>query len=101
MSTNPHRAEREAWIMNWFEDPRNFATDCLNSPFHDAYHKAFPMYAREPKCWGASKVYKAMEDLNSLVDDNRLDKFRMGIPSGNWQPGLPKWVWSYTLPKPI
>jgi len=55
------RAVRHQWILNWLQ--MNTSADALNSPFHDAYHEAFPDYARKETLWGAQPVAQAQRDL--------------------------------------
>jgi len=94
----PHKAVRQAWILEWAKShPSNCNLDSMNEHFHQAYHERFPEYARNQVFWGAQRVARAMQDLSEMERDGLLDKFRIGL-AGNWQPGFPKWVWTYHLP---
>jgi hypothetical protein len=94
------KAVRQAFILDWFKaDSQNYCTDSCNKGFHDAYNERFPGYPVEVKLWGASPVRQAMVDLKEMADDGVLERQRIGM--SNWQPGFPKWVWSYTLRKTV
>lgn len=96
MAKFPHKAEREQWILDWFMTPGNFAASAVDEPFHEAYHKAFPMYQRKEKVWGAQPVAQAQKDLARMADCGILDTGRVGL-GANWQPGFPRSVIGYTL----
>lgn len=91
-----HKSERQAWILEWFK--ANHSADSLNKEFHESYHAKFPEYAQAFKWWGANPVRQAMQDLKEMASDGLLEKFRIGL-GANWQPGFPKSVFTYTLPK--
>lgn len=93
----PHAAERQSWILAWLKD--NFCADAVNAQFHDDYAEKFPMYKRRYTNWGAQPVAQAMRDLRTLAKCGMVDAGRIGLPSGNWEPGFPKWVIGYTLPQ--
>ena len=90
------KATRQAWIVEWFKKPSNFCADAVTQSFHEEYHTAFPGYARKQTCWGAEPVARAMDDLKEMVGDGILKSGVIGL-RGNWQPGFPKWVISYTM----
>lgn len=94
MAKRAPQAVRWAFIEDWLKN--NYATDVLDSPFHDAYAKAFPQYAREWHAWGACPVKQAMKDLKTMYDSNVLQRQRLDLGL-SWQPGFPRWVWSYQL----
>lgn len=87
---------RQAWIVQWLKE--NFCADSVNQQFHEDYHKTFPKYKQAFKFWGAQPVARAMQDLAEMERDGLLKRGRVSL-GGNWQPGFPKWVWSYTLNK--
>lgn len=88
--------ERQAWIMNWLKESYNLSADSVNQSFHEAYHEKFPQFSFQPKCWGAQPVRQAMIDLSAMYNDGLIQRDIIPL-GGNWQPGFPKWVWSYTL----
>lgn len=98
-----HKAERQTWVLGWFSGKHapagtsNYCADSLNEHFHEAYHLAFPEYIRKETAWGAQPVAQAMRDMADLAGDGILTRGRIGLGGGNWQPGFPKWVWSYSL----
>ena len=70
--------------------------DCCHGDFHDAFHARFGGARRE--CyWGPQPVHTAMRAIRNLYRRGVLVR---GIVSlgGNWQPGLPKWVYVYYRP---
>lgn len=84
--------EQEQFILEWCDKSGGF--DALTSDFHDAFHKRFG--GKRHECfWGAQTVYKAMKLAKRMHDKGMLRRGRMGLSGGSWQPGLPKWVWSY------
>lgn len=82
------------WILSvWFASQREASS--ISSEFHDAYAAQFPKYQRKAKLWGAQPVGQAMRDLSSLWKQGKLRRVKISL-GGVWQPGFPKWVWSYT-----
>jgi len=88
------KSEREEWIIRWLKT--NYCADAVNQDFHEAYYQRFPEYSRRETFWGAQPVAQAQRDLAAMEKAGVLERGRLGL-SGNWQPGFPKWVWSYTL----
>jgi len=89
-----HPAERHAFILDYLK--REISASVVDQPFQDAYHLKFPFYKREFKVWGAMPVKQAQKDLAELERSGILERFRCSL-GANWQPGFPKWVWSYSL----
>lgn len=87
---------RDSWILDWLE--KNFCADSLNQDFHEAYHARFPEYKRRETNWGAQPVAQAMRDLSRLAASGILETGRINL-AANWQPGFPKSVISYSLPR--
>ena len=92
-----HQAEREEWVIQYAV--KEHCLNAVNAPFHEAYNRRFPEYARRETNWGAAPVKQAMLDLASLHSQGIMKRFRMGLPSGNWQPGFPKHCLCYDLPE--
>ena len=90
-----HKAERWDWIENWLR--KNFCADCLNQKFHEDFHQRFPEYKRRETYWGSQPCAQAMRDLAEMERCGVLQKGRTSL-SGNWQPGFPKSVTTYTFP---
>lgn len=70
--------------------------DVLNADLVDDYVDAFGL-----KCdivpWGANICPQLGRDLSEMAKRGYLKRNRTGLSSGAWQPGFPKWVWSYRL----
>jgi hypothetical protein len=86
--------------LNWLTDAikryqTHDAVNVLNSAFVDEYTEATGAKF-EPVMWGANKCPQLGRDLKALYDQRLVYRFRVGL-SGNWQPGFPKWVFSYRL----
>lgn len=47
--------------------------------------------------WGADICPMFGRDLAYLARLGKLKRQRCGLSDGAWQPGFPKWVWSYRL----
>lgn len=78
--------------MAYIEENR--FVDVLNSDFVDAYITA--VHAKfKPTNWGAHKCPQLGLDLSSMARFSALKRSRIGL-SVNWQPGFPKWVWTYS-----
>jgi hypothetical protein len=89
-----HQAERDDWIIKWLQ-AHTSANSC-DSEFHDAYTIAFPRYTRKLTSWGAQPVGQAMRDLARLHNAGIIERHSIALGLA-WQPGFPRWVWSYSL----
>lgn len=49
----------------------------------------------QPTCWGAWKCPQMGADLGAMAKLGFLKRAATGLSGGAWQPGFPKWVWSY------
>lgn len=87
-------AERWAVIREYLVDHAG-GVDILNSDFVDTYIAATKVRFK-PTNWGAFKCPTLSADLLAMYRSGRLKRHRAGL-AGNWQPGFPKWVWSYRL----
>lgn len=84
-------ARRWQWLLN--EARERVAVDVLDADFVDAYIQRFkPQY--RPTWWGANKCPQIGRDLASMAQAGLLSRSRVGLGS-NWQPGFPRWVFSY------
>ncbi len=94
MKSLHHKAIREAWILDYLREHMN--ADSVNQDFHEKYHVQFPEFKQHETFFGSQPVAQAMRDLRRMADDGLVVVSR--IPLGaNWQPGFPKWVYSYSL----
>ena len=88
--------DRQAWLEAWVRLHKR--ADVLDDAFVRAYIKATDVPWRETM-WGAPKCPTLGRDLAALAAQGRLNRYRVGM--SNWQPGFPKWVWSYEIPGSI
>jgi len=86
-------SERHAWILRYIAEVEPHGVDVLNSAFVDAYVEATGANVRI-MLWGANKCAQLGRDLTTMFHSRQLKRGRVGL-GGNWQPGFPKWVWSY------
>lgn len=92
----PHHAttaEQETFVLTWLAE--HYSADACNQDFHDEFWRRFGG-ARVPKYWGAQPVLKTQRLLERMWRDGLLERARVGL----WrpEPGLPRWVYVYTLP---
>lgn len=87
------KQERQEWIIQYIKNSNG--VDVLNSEFVDAYVEHTGA-AVDVMMWGANRCKMIGRDLSELNNSGKLSRFRIGI--SNWQPGFPKWVYSYSLP---
>lgn len=83
----------EQFTIDWMKT--NLEASAVTEAFHDEFHKRFGG-ARKPTNWGASPVAKAMRLLSRMHRDGKLVRRRISL-GGNWQPGFPKSVLSYSI----
>jgi hypothetical protein len=86
--------EKTEFILDYVE--KNMCADCLDSIFVDAYIKKFNPLHRITM-FGANKIPELSGILSKMYKSNMLD--RVIIRNGNWQPGFPKWWYSYCKKK--
>jgi hypothetical protein len=89
----PH--ERRKWLYNAIKGERG-GVDVLYADFVDAYMEATGAKCY-PQMWGAHKCPQLGRDLSQMARDGALRRHRAGLSGGAWQPGFPKWVWSYEI----
>lgn len=88
------RRDRDDWLLRRVRDEH--AVDVLNRDFVEGYI-AFSGAAWKPSFWGAPWCPLLSLDLARLAREKVLSRIPTGLPSGNWQPGFPKWVYSYRV----
>lgn len=91
-----HKAERWAWLEARLK-AEDSGVDILDSAFVDDY-AAFTGAALKYTLWGANHCPLLSTDLSTMWKCGILNRGRIGL-GGNWQPGFPTWVFSYTLRK--
>jgi hypothetical protein len=96
MQVTKYVVDREQWLLDRAKASK-CGLDILDREFTDAYIEQF-----DPKViranWGAHKIPELGQLLSKLFREGKLARFR--IPLGfNWQPGWPRWVYSYEFPK--
>lgn len=86
------RDGRYEWLMAYIE--KHGQVDILNSDLVDGYIAATK--AKHVKtCWGAYHCPMLGRDLAHMARSGALESRRLGLSGGSWQPGFPKWVWTY------
>ncbi|KKN66070.1 hypothetical protein LCGC14_0475480 [marine sediment metagenome] len=83
---------KERWVL---KNMPKCGVDILNSDFVDLYIAAFnPVYRLTN--WGAYKCPQLGKLLSQMFKKNILERgtISLGI---NWEPGFPKWVYSYSI----
>ncbi len=85
---------RRAWLLQAVEAER--FVDVLNAPFVARYADATGA-AYKPSIVGAGWCRLLAADLRKMAAAGLLKKSRVGLSSGAWMPGFPKWVNSYSL----
>lgn len=75
---------------------KRLSVDILDAEFVDAYIEKFqPKY--KVKMFGANNCPELGQLLSTMYQAGELKRFACGLPKPNWQPGFPKWVYSYQL----
>ncbi len=87
---------RELWILKQIYENYQHGVDILNYEFVDDFLTAFPKLKWEAKNWGAHSCPSLGRILKKLYDRNLLKRGTIGLGI-NWQPGFPRWVWTYAL----
>lgn len=88
------RTERDDWLLLRVHEERT--VDMLNRGFVEDYIR-WTGAAFRPSFWGAPWCGLLSSDLARLAREKVLKRTPLGLPSGNWQPGFPKWVYSYRV----
>lgn len=88
---------QEAFILDWVR--RHASTDSVDQKFHEAFTAQYGGVVSR-KMFGAQRNHKAMRLVGKMAKDGKLNRFKVSL-GGAWQPGFPKWVWSYELAEKI
>jgi len=80
-----------------YDDPQGLGISVLDTEFHDKVGKEYPHLKRKAYLWGCMPVPAVMRTLERLYKDYRVLRFSQGVTGGNWQPGFPKWVYTYYM----
>lgn len=94
MATSDKVRERWKWIAEYIKVYRG-GTDILNAQFVDDFVLRFNVPVGLT-WWGANKCPTLGRDLAAMKKRGYLKRSRVGLGM-NWQPGFPRWVWSYEL----
>lgn len=86
--------ERRAWLLRTIAKERR--VDVLNAELVEDYAEVTgAKLARS--MWGAGWCPLLAKDLRELFKRRLLNRTAVGLNGGAWQPGFPKWVYSYRL----
>lgn len=88
------QSERVEWIIHHLT--RKGFADILDAEFVDRYIE-ITNSSFKPVQWGAHKCPQLAKDLRKAYDSGLVERSIMGLSGGAWQPGFPKWVYSYSL----
>lgn len=90
-----NKAQRQKFIIDYIKmHPEG--VDILNQLFVDSYLLAFQNVKYKLCNWGSHKCPDLGKQLALLYKEGTLKRGRMSL-GFNWQPGLPKWVYTYSL----
>ncbi|CEE63205.1 conserved hypothetical protein [Xanthomonas citri pv. citri] len=70
--------------------------DVLNADFVERYAEATGARIKR-SMWGAGWCSLLSDELRRMYKARLLQRVAVGLSSGSWQPGFPKWVYSYRL----
>jgi hypothetical protein len=90
--------KREEWILSWFKDHPNQSTDVLNADFVDDYVEATGAPCKV-FFYGAMQCRQLGRDLGAMYKKGLLERYAVGLPTGDSAMGFPKWVYCYSLIK--
>jgi len=83
--------DHQKFINEWLD--AHYETSCVDQLFHEAFFKKFGGKYKSTN-WGAQPVATAMCALKEMYKAGLLNRCIAGLGQ-NWQPGFPKWVYSY------
>lgn len=86
--------QRETWILRAVRDRR--FVDVLNADFVSEY-AAHTGATMRHSTWGAGWCGLLSADLRKMHKKKILRRTAYGLSGGAWQPGFPKWVYSYSV----
>ena len=75
---------------------KRLSVDILDADFVDAFIEKFNAPHRIT-IFGANKCPSLGKLLAEMSKNKILKRFPCGLSKPNWQPGFPKWVYSYQL----
>jgi hypothetical protein len=87
------KEQAEEFILGWLE--YNHSINILDSNFIDTFSDVTGARI-EPILFGPNKCKYASTTLSKMYKEKILTRRVVGLGS-NWQPGFPKWVYSYRL----
>lgn len=85
---------RRAWLLREMGKERR--VDVLNADFVERYANATGARIKRAM-WGSGWCSLLSDDLRRMYKARLLQRVAVGLSSGAWQPGFPKWVYSYRL----
>ncbi len=91
--------EQEQFILQYLTE-NGCGVDACNTAFHDQFHARFGG-KRKHTYYGAQLVYKAQKLLAAMASRGQLTRHIVVLAGCNQIPGMPNWVYSYTLPEEI
>lgn len=86
--------DRRRWLLETINSEKS--VDVLNSGFVFDYANFTGAKITVP-FWGAGWCQLLSSDLRRMFKGRLLRRRTVGLSSGAWQPGFPKWVYSYSL----
>lgn len=91
-----NKQKQKEFIIKYVKD--NCCVSALDQKFHEEFYNKFK--GKRHECYfGARTVYKAMRTIKELYKSNILERKLIGL--SNWQPGFPKWCYTYHISKQI
>lgn len=88
---------QRAWIVSFLQ--RETEVSAVHAEFHAAFATRFDL-PTQPSVVGASVCRTAMRRLAHLASTGVLTRQRTPLGTG-WQPGFPRWVYSYSLRRDV
>ena len=85
-------SDHYAFVNDWLDE--HHETSCVDQLFHEAFLRKFGGKYKA-KNWGAQPAFSAMKVLKEMYKQGLVSRSVVGLGK-NWQPGFPKWVYSYT-----
>lgn len=85
---------RKRWLLEQIAERKRI--DVLDAQFVQDY-AAYTGMKLKGASWGAGWCAQLSLDLKQMMRLRLLTRVAVGLSSGAWQPGFPKWVYSYSL----
>ena len=89
----PVRIRKEMFIRDYLN--KNVGVDAVDTEFHEQWFRTFGGKRKETN-WGCQISYDAMRCIKNMYNQGILIRGIITL-GNNWQPGFPKWVYSYSL----